>query len=116
MATAPKTKKPAAAGAARKGRPPTPKGGGEKSCGVQACKRAYRAKGYCFFHYKKWRRGELPHSRYDACSNAECVKPVTKHGLCETHLKIWQASRKGALAAKKAEATPAAPPAAAPAA
>lgn len=31
-----------------------PRGGGVKACTAQNCKRPYRAKGYCFFHYKKW--------------------------------------------------------------
>lgn len=93
---------------AAKGRAPRAKGGGKKSCTVAGCKRAYRAKGYCFFHYKKWRRkeGGLPHSRYRTCNNAECRKPAAQHGLCEAH---WAAaSGKGAEAAKPAEA-PAAP-------
>jgi len=62
------------------------KGGGEKACSVSGCKRPYRAKSYCFFHFKKWRQGELPHSRYRICSKAECRKKVVKGGLCETHL------------------------------
>ena len=61
------------------------KGGGEKSCSVAGCKRPYRAKSYCFFHYKKWRQGELPHSRYRTCSKPECRKKVLKAGLCEQH-------------------------------
>ena len=72
------------------------KSNGKKTCGVEGCKRAYRAKGYCFFHYKKWRTGELPHTRYDTCSNAECCKAVAEHGLCAEHFKSWKASRKGA--------------------
>jgi hypothetical protein len=82
---------------------PTGKASGKKSCMVQDCKRGYRAKGYCFFHYKKWRAGELPHGRYRTCSNAECLKKVAQHGLCEEHFKAWKSSRKGA--------TPAEPPA-----
>ncbi len=65
--------------------PRTAKGGGQKTCGVEGCKRPYRAKGYCFFHYKKWRQGELPHGRYRTCSKAECRKKTLKGGLCETH-------------------------------
>ena len=38
---------------------PKAKGGGKKACKIQGCKRAYRAKGFCFFHHAKWRRGEL---------------------------------------------------------
>lgn len=88
---------------------PTPKSGGKKSCTVQGCKRAYRAKSYCFFHYKKWRQGELPHRRFRTCSTAECRKPTVARGLCQQHLDAWKAARKGA-----SEAAPA--PAAAPAA
>lgn len=62
------------------------KGGGKKQCSVENCKRPYRAKSYCFFHYKKWRQGELPHSRYRTCSKAECRKRVVRGGLCEQHL------------------------------
>ncbi len=61
------------------------KGGEGKKCSVDGCKRPYRAKGYCFFHFKKWRQGELPHSRYRICSKPECRKPVAKGGLCEKH-------------------------------
>lgn len=62
------------------------KGGGKKPCTVAGCKRPYRAKGYCFFHYKKWRQGELPHSRYRTCSKENCRKKASKQGLCEQHL------------------------------
>lgn len=61
------------------------KGQAGAKCGVEGCKRPYRAKGYCYFHYKKWRHGELPHSRYRVCSKAECRKKVLKGGLCEQH-------------------------------
>ncbi len=82
--------------------PRVAKGGGSKTCGVANCKRPYRAKGYCFFHYKKWRQGELPHSRYRICSKAECRKKVLKGGLCETHFNEAKA------AGAPAEAKPAA--------
>jgi len=81
------------------------KGGGAKSCGVGECKRPYRAKGYCYFHYKKWRQGELPHSRYRVCSKAECRTKATRHGLCEKHFDETY---------KAGPAAEAAPPAAAP--
>jgi len=79
--------------------PRVAKGGGKKACSVAGCKRPYRAKSYCFFHYKKWRQGELPHSRYRVCSKTECRKKVVAHGLCEQHL---------AEGSKKTEAAPAA--------
>jgi hypothetical protein len=56
-----------------------------KACSIAGCKRPYRAKSYCFFHFKKWRQGELPHSRYRTCSKPECRKKTFKGGLCEQH-------------------------------
>jgi|SRR6266542_2632369 len=92
---------------------PAPKGAGKKSCTVQGCKRAYQAKGLCFFHYKKWRRGELEGhaSRYDTCSKPDCKKKVVAHGLCQEHFEAWTKSRK-----KNQPAAGEAPAAAAPAA
>ena len=82
------------------------KGGEGKACGVKDCKRPYRAKGYCYFHYKKWRQGELPHSRYRVCSKTECRKKAFKHGLCEQH--HTEAFKKGEAAPAPAAAAPAA--------
>jgi hypothetical protein len=60
---------------------------GESKCGVEGCKRPYRAKGYCVTHYKRWRRGELEGhaSRYKTCSKEGCLKKVVLHGLCAEH-------------------------------
>ena len=93
--------------------PRVAKGGEGTACSVQGCKRPYRAKSYCFFHYKKWRQGELPHSRYRTCSKAECRTRVMKGGLCEQHLA--EVKKPGAAAPAAAPAA-AAPAAAAPAA
>jgi hypothetical protein len=75
---------------------PRAKGSGKKSCTVSGCKRAYRAKGLCFFHYKKWRRGEMEKkpARYDVCSKPDCEKKVQEHGLCAEHFTAWKKSRK----------------------
>jgi hypothetical protein len=69
-----------------------------KSCTIDDCKRAYRAKGYCFFHYRKWRRGEIEgrSPRYDTCNKEGCRKKVLAHGMCEEHHGAWKASRKSA--------------------
>jgi hypothetical protein len=85
---------------------PAAKGGGKKTCTVDGCKRAYRAKGLCFFHYKKWRRDEIEAKpgRYDTCSKPECKKKVVGHGLCETHFDAWTKSRKKNQAAVAAAA------------
>jgi hypothetical protein len=84
--------------ARRKTHAPTPKGNGE-ACRIEGCKRAYQAKGYCFFHYDKWKAGELPKARYKTCSKEGCLKKVVAHGLCAEHQK-----KKGAEAAAPAAA------------
>jgi hypothetical protein len=83
---------------------PHAKGGGTKTCTVAGCKRAYRAKGLCFFHYKQFRRGELEGrpGRYDTCSKADCKKKVVEHGLCQEHFEAWKKSRKKNQAAAPA--------------
>ena len=43
----------------KKSSAPQPKGSEGKKCSIEGCKRAYQAKGYCFFHYDKWKNGEL---------------------------------------------------------
>ena len=77
---------------------PAAKGRGKKSCSIEGCKRSYRAKGYCFFHYKKWRRDELEgrSPRYETCSKEGCKKKVLAHGMCEEHYNAWKSSRKSA--------------------
>jgi hypothetical protein len=87
---------------------PKAKGGGKKSCKVANCKRAYRAKGFCFFHYAKWRRGEIEAvpRPWKTCSKEECKKKVFQHGLCQEHFDAWKKSRKGA--AQSAAEAPAA--------
>jgi len=85
----------------------TARGGGKKTCKVEGCKRVYRAKGYCFFHFSKWRKGELPKARYTACNTPKCTKKQFKAGLCQTHYN--ETIGKGAAAAAPAAAAPAAP-------
>lgn len=81
-------------------KPPQAKSNGKKTCTVAGCKRAYRAKGLCYFHYAKWRRGEMEAKprRWKACSKEECKKKVLAHGLCQEHYDAWKKSRKGAKA------------------
>jgi hypothetical protein len=88
----------------QKKKAPAPKGKGKKACTVQGCKRAYRAKGLCFFHYDKWRRGELDGKpgRYDTCGKPECKKKVAEHGLCQEHFEAWKKARKKNQAAAAA--------------
>jgi hypothetical protein len=101
---------------------PAPKAGGKKTCSVEGCTRAYRAKGLCFFHYRKWRRGEIEKRppRFKTCGKPDCSKKVVAHGLCQEHYDAWKKARlsaklAGAAAAPAevaAEAKPAETPAA----
>ena len=81
-----------------------------RSCKVRACKREYRAKGYCNSHYKMWRQGKYGIARYKTCKDNECRKPigVNRHGYCETHFQNYYV--KGIEVAKPV--APAAAPAA----
>lgn len=82
------------------------KGGGKKACTIADCKRPYRAKGYCYFHFKKWRQGELPHSRYRVCSKPECRTKAVRHGLCQKHFdETYKAAAPGAPAPEAAAET-----------
>jgi hypothetical protein len=83
---------------------PAAKSGGKKTCTIAGCKRAYRAKGLCFFHYKKWRRDELEgrSARFETCGKENCRKKVFAHGMCEEHHAAWKASRKSAKLAASA--------------
>jgi hypothetical protein len=86
--------------ARRKTHAPKPKANGQ-SCQMEGCKRAYQAKGYCFFHYDKWKAGELPKGRYKTCSREGCLKKVVAHGICAEHQP-----KKGGEAAAPAAAAP----------
>ena len=87
----------------RKTKAPESKGKEGLKCGIEGCKRAYQAKGYCFFHYDKWKGGELPKARYKTCSKEGCHKKVMAHGLCAEHQK----KKTGEAAAAPAAAPPA---------
>jgi hypothetical protein len=64
----------------------TEKSRGDKKCSVEGCKRPYRAKEYCNVHYRLWRHGELPKSRYKICTKEGCRKARALPGsLCEEH-------------------------------
>ena len=91
----------------RKTHAPLPKGTG-KTCRIEGCKRAYQAKGYCFFHYDKWKAGELPKARYKTCNKEGCLKKVVAHGLCADHQGKKEKPAEAAPPAPPAPATPAA--------
>jgi hypothetical protein len=89
-----------------KTKPPAAKGNGT-ACKVEACKRAYQAKGYCFFHYSKWKAGEMPKARFDTCGKEGCFKKVVAHGRCVEHQrKAEVAAGAPAAAAPSAPAAP----------
>jgi hypothetical protein len=63
-----------------------------KICTIDNCKREYKAKGYCKFHYKEWRHGKFGMARYKTCKdNGGCRKPASlnKHGYCEEHFNNY---------------------------
>jgi hypothetical protein len=72
----------------------------EAKCGVEGCKRPYRAKGYCNVHYKAWRQGEMEghKARYKTCSKEGCKKPVFQWGMCEEHFKAKKGGEEAAPA------------------
>ena len=86
----------------RKTHAPLAKGKEGNKCSIEGCKRAYQAKGYCFFHYDKWKNGDLPRPRYKTCSKEGCLKKAVAHGVCAEH-------QKKKTAAPAEPATPAAP-------
>ena len=89
----------------RKTKAPQARGKEGLKCRIEGCKRAYQAKGYCFFHYDKWKDGELPKARYKTCSKEGCHKKVAAHGLCAEH----QAKKGAEAAAPAPAAAPTAP-------
>src|SRR4051812_17424462 len=58
-------------------------------CRITSCKREFRAKGYCKFHYKQWRQGKFGLARYKTCKDNNCRKPMAmnRHGYCEDHFQ-----------------------------
>lgn len=67
------------------GKPPQP------ICTFSSCKRPYRAKGYCGFHYKEWRQGKFGKARYKKCSDGMCTQKsmYNRHGYCEKHYQDY---------------------------
>ncbi len=86
----------------------------KQSCSISGCKRTYRAKNYCDFHFKKWRKGELPHAPYKTCVQQGCRKKIFKSVMCEEHYQAKYGKKAGSEAAASAPAAVAASPAPAP--
>lgn len=76
-------------------------------CSIEACKKPYRAKGYCETHYKKWKSGELPKPRYKTCLQEGCRKKrYESSSLCEEHLKAKLGKPEAPAAPAKTEEAP----------
>jgi hypothetical protein len=60
-------------------------------CRAAKCKRTYRAKGYCTYHYALWRHNEFGNARYKQCGDTSCTKPqlVSHFGYCEEHYQNY---------------------------
>jgi hypothetical protein len=58
---------------------------------MKACKRRYKAKGYCVAHYRMWRHGAYGKKRYTCCHDIGCFKPMgmNRHGYCEEHFQNY---------------------------
>lgn len=76
----------------------------KENCKAKDCVREAFAKHYCRKHYRLWKQGEMPKSRYKICTFEKCRKKRFRGSLCEQH---YQAKR-GKGAAESAPAAPAA--------
>jgi hypothetical protein len=70
------------------------------SCKAKDCEREAIAKHYCRKHYRLWKAGEMPKSRYKTCTFEKCRKKRFRLSLCEEHYKAK--TGKGATAAAPA--------------
>jgi hypothetical protein len=73
------------------------------SCKAKDCGREAIAKRYCRKHYRLWKAGEMPKSRYKTCTFEKCRKKRFRLSLCEEHYK----AKTGKGAAAPATAPPA---------
>ena len=80
----------------------------KENCKAKDCAREAYARHYCRKHYRLWKQGEMPKSRYKTCTFEKCRKKRFRGSLCEQH---YQAAR-GKGAPEVAPAAPAAAPAA----
>ncbi len=71
------------------------------ACKANECEREVIAKGYCRKHYRLWKAGEMPKTRYKTCTGDNCRKKRFKGSLCEEH---WTAAHGKSAAAEAAPA------------
>lgn len=89
--------------------------GSKGNCTATDCKREAFAKHYCRKHYRLWKRGEMPRSRYKTCTFEKCRKRRFRGSLCEEHYAASRSKAPAAAAAPAAPTAPTAPAAPAPA-
>ena len=83
------------------------------SCKAKDCAREAIAKHYCRKHYRLWKAGDMPKSRYKTCTFEKCRKKRFRLSLCEEHYKAKTGEGAAAPAAAPAgEAASAQAPAA----
>lgn len=69
---------------------------GIKPCSVENCDHPHLARGYCSFHYGRWKATGDPLRRNKAgkpvtyCTVEGCDKPCQGRGLCPTHYSRWK--------------------------
>jgi hypothetical protein len=81
------------------------------SCKAKDCAREAIAKHYCRKHYRLWKAGEMPKSRYKTCTFEKCRKKRFRLSLCEEHYKAKTGKGAAPAAAPAGEAVGAEAPA-----
>ncbi len=66
----------------------------QRTCSVPSCGKPHLAKGYCTYHYGRWRRNGDPVASglpiYDPiCSVEGCERRSYKRGWCRAHYRKW---------------------------
>lgn len=65
-----------------------------KSCSIEGCERPHEARGWCSYHYKRWRAYGDPlaadrRTKNRICSVDGCERKHAARGLCHTHWMRW---------------------------
>ncbi len=84
--------------------------GSKGTCKAKDCSREVIAKSYCRKHYRLWKAGEMPKTRYKTCTFEKCRKARFRGSLCQEHYTAQ--TGKGAAAAAGGGASAAEAPAA----
>ena len=62
-------------------------------CKLDYCNDKHKARGYCMFHYQRWKRGKplddyKRQSTSGECSEHECHNNILGRGLCREHYRL----------------------------